>query len=55
MDLESWQCVSVYHLSTEPDNLNREKPIVSKVGKIEVSFPLYYSFVSLSLCCGLFC
>jgi len=23
----------------KPDNLNREKTVVSKVGKIEVSFP----------------
>ena len=33
----------------KPDNLNREKTVVSKVGKIEVSFPSCYSLVSLSL------
>jgi len=39
----------------KPDNLNREKTVVSKVGKIEVSFPSCYSLVSLSLFCGFFC
>ena len=39
----------------KPDNLNGEKTVVSKVGKIEVSFPSCYSLVSLSLFCGFFC
>ena len=38
----------------KPDNVNREKTVVSKVGMIEVSFSCY-SLVSLLLFCGCFC
>jgi len=38
----------------KPDDFNREKTVVSKVGMIEVSFPSCYSLVRLSLFCGCF-
>jgi|ETNmetMinimDraft_15_1059895.scaffolds.fasta_scaffold215480_1 hypothetical protein len=54
-DFSAWGVFMVTIFLQNPDNFNREKTVVSKVGKIEVSFPSCYSRASLSLFCGYFC